>query len=177
VTEKPGAIGRFWRFLRAPLQGAEAGWVRAFKEYGDIVPHHPVPIQFHGAMAPVERARFVCPDIDTDATCPVLEKPSRQKSKQFRTDLSSTVLWNDVDPLELAVATEAAGKMSGDVTDRRPTLCGHPHRSREKRLLWVVFAGQVSQHPWVASSFTFSRQSNQVRHIRQIRFSVLDRGH
>jgi hypothetical protein len=73
-------------------------------------------------MAPVERARFVVPDIDTDATCLVLEKPSRQKSEQFRTDLSSTVRWNDVDPLELAVATEPVGKMSGDVTDRRPTI-------------------------------------------------------
>jgi hypothetical protein len=81
-----------------------------------------VPIQFHGTVALVERTRFVVPDVDADATCPVLEKPFREKAKQLRGDLSSTVPWNDVDPLELAVATEPAGKMSGDVTDRRPTI-------------------------------------------------------
>jgi hypothetical protein len=81
-----------------------------------------VPIQFHGAIAPVERARFVVPDIDTDAMCPVLEKPSREEAEQPRSDVSSTMLWNDVDPLELAVATEPAGKVSSGVTDRRPTI-------------------------------------------------------
>lgn len=136
-----------------------------------------MPIQFHGAMAPVERARFVVPDIDADAMCPVLEKPSREKAEQLRSDVSSTVLWDDIDPLDLAVATEPAGEVPGDVADRRPPHRGHPHRSRQKRLLWVVFAGQISQHPLVASGFAFSRQSDQFSYIRQIRFSVLDCGH
>ena len=122
MTEKPSGVDRFWRFLGAPLQRAEAGWVRAFEDYGDVVPRHPVPIQFHGAMAPVERARLVVPDIDTDAMCPLLEKLCRQKAKQLRSDVSPTVLRSDIDPLELAVATEPAGKVSSGVTDRRPTI-------------------------------------------------------
>jgi hypothetical protein len=81
-----------------------------------------MPIQFHGAVALVKRACLIITDIDTDAMCPVLEKPSREKAEQPRSDVSSTVLWNDVDPLQLAVATEPAGKVPGDVTDRRPTI-------------------------------------------------------
>jgi hypothetical protein len=81
-----------------------------------------VLIQFHRTVALIERACLVITDVDTDAPRPVVKKPSREKAEQPRSDVSPTVLWNDIDPLELAVATEPAGKMSGDVTDRRPTI-------------------------------------------------------
>src|ERR1700730_10059225 len=124
---------------------------RDFKDYADVVPNHPVPIQLYSAVPLLKRACLVITDVDADAMCPLFEKPSREKAEQLRSDVGSTVFRNDVDPLELAVATEPAAEVSSDVTDRRPTLCGHPHCSRRKRLLWVVFAGQISQHPRVAS--------------------------
>src|SRR5439155_4754346 len=40
---------------------------RASKNLTDVCPHHPVPIQFHSAVMPIERTCLVVSNVDTHA--------------------------------------------------------------------------------------------------------------
>jgi hypothetical protein len=47
----------------------------------DVGPHHPVAIEVHRPVTPIERAGIVVADVDTHSTRPMFDKPFRQETK------------------------------------------------------------------------------------------------
>ena len=127
-------------------------------------------------MVPIERTRFFAPNVNADTAGSVFDEPPRQQVEKLRRDMCSTLLGDDIDPLELAVTAESPSEVPGHITDWRFTFRGHPQSSRRKCLLWMVFAGQVLKHPGISSGLAILRQSHQYRYVRQISFAVQDRG-
>jgi hypothetical protein len=63
--------------------------------------------------------------INTNSACIVSPKPCSEQAQQCSSDTPSATVSDDIDPFELAVAMETAGKVAGYETDDRRTVKGH----------------------------------------------------
>ena len=112
----------------------------------DVVPHQPMRVQRFGSVTRVEYARQRVRRVHIHANSEGLlfNEPTRQQAKQVRGDTGAAPLPDYIDPLQLAVAPLAPGKVSGHKRNYGTLPHGNITPSRRQRALRIVFAIQIS---------------------------------
>src|SRR5438552_10840013 len=81
-----------------------------------VGPHQPMWVEVLSSVVSIERPRWrvMWIHVNADAPCLAGPKPSRQGVEQCGCHACSPPCWDDIEPLNFTVATEAPREMSGD---------------------------------------------------------------
>src|SRR5205814_1026404 len=90
------------------------------------------------------RRRVLWIHIDANAPCLAPLEPRRERPQQITGHATAASFFDDIQPFQLTVATEASREMSRDETDNVLPVFGDENRPRRQRMLRVQLAAHVS---------------------------------